>query len=235
MNAPTVLLANFPAVARVAPFVVFVVLTSLESWFGEAGRYWLYVAKTLVGAWMLWMVRSVVREMRWAVSWEAVAAGVAVFVVWVGLDGIVPTLQELWIRIGLSKARPTPTPAWNPFVRFGNGDTLGWFFVYVRLLGSAIVVPPLEEIFYRSFLYRWIARPDFASVPLGKFAWKPFIIAAMLFGVAHNEWLAGILCAATYQGLVCWKKRLGDAMTAHAVTNFLLGAWVVWRGAWHFW
>ena len=45
----------------------------------------------------------------------------------------------------------------------------------------------------------------------------------------------GILCGFAFQGLVCWKKRLGDAMTAHAITNGLLGLWVVWRGAWHFW
>jgi hypothetical protein len=31
------------------------------------------------------------------------------------------------------------------------------------------------------------------------------------------------------------KNRVGDAMTAHAITNFLLGAWVVGRGAWNFW
>jgi hypothetical protein len=24
-------------------------------------------------------------------------------------------------------------------------------------------------------------------------------------------------------------------MTAHAITNFLLGLWVVWKGAWSFW
>ena len=235
MNVPTVLLANFPAIARVAPFVVFVVLTSCQSWFGEEGSFWLYLAKTLVGAWMLWMVRSVVQEMRWKVSWEAVVAGVAVFFVWVALDRIVPTEQELWVKLGLSKAATPPTPAWNPFVQFGNGTALCWFFVAVRVLGSSLVVPPLEEVFYRSFLYRWIARPDFASVPLGQFAWKPFLLTALIFGFAHNEWLAGILCAAAYQGLVCRKKRLGDAMTAHAITNFLLGAWIVWRGAWHFW
>jgi len=180
-------------------------------------------------------VHSVVQEMRWKMSWEAVVAGLAVFVVWVGLDGIVPTQQEIWVKLGLSKAPSTPTRVWNPFAQFGNGTELGWFFVCVRVLGSALVVPALEEVFYRSFLYRWIARPDFASMPLGQFAWKPFIITAVLFGFAHNEWLAGTLCAATYQGLVCWKKRLGDAMTAHAITNFLLGVWVVWRGAWHFW
>jgi membrane protease YdiL (CAAX protease family) len=43
------------------------------------------------------------------------------------------------------------------------------------------------------------------------------------------------LCGAAYQWLVLRKGRLGDAMTAHAITNFLLGAWIVWRGAWQFW
>jgi membrane protease YdiL (CAAX protease family) len=56
-----------------------------------------------------------------------------------------------------------------------------------------------------------------------------------MFGFGHHEWLAGILCGFAYQGLVCWKKRLGDAMTAHAITNFLLGVYVVWKGAWNFW
>ena len=56
-----------------------------------------------------------------------------------------------------------------------------------------------------------------------------------MFGFSHNEWLAGILCGAAYQWLVLRKNRLGDAITAHAITNFLLGVWIVWRHAWHFW
>ena len=235
MNSLTVQLTKSPLVARVAPFAVFVVLTFGQSYFGEAGRYWFYFAKTLVGAWILWVVWPVVQEMRWKVSWEAVAVGIAVFILWVGLDRIVPTQQQLWVKLGLSKPSATPQPEWNPFLQFGDGTILGWLFVAVRVLGSSLVVPPLEEVFYRSFLYRWIARPDFESTPLGQFAWKPLLITTVLFGFAHNEWLAGILCAAAYQGLVCWKKRLGDAMTAHAITNFLLGGWVVWRGTWHFW
>src|ERR1019366_7920816 len=63
----------------------------------------------------------------------------------------------------------------------------------------------------------------------------PFLVTAAVFGFAHNEWLAGILCGAAYQWLVIRKHRLGDAMTAHAITNFLLGLWIVWRGARHFW
>ena len=63
---------------------------------------------------------------------------------------------------------------------------------------------------------------------------EPFL-ERELQAFAHREWLAGILCGFAYQGLVCWKKRLGDAMTAHAITNFLLALWVVGRGAWKFW
>ena len=72
-------------------------------------------------------------------------------------------------------------------------------------------------------------------MPLGQFAWVPFLATSAVFGFTHREWLAGILCGFVYQGLVCWKKRLGDAMSAHAITNLLLGLWIVWKGAWHFW
>jgi uncharacterized protein len=72
-------------------------------------------------------------------------------------------------------------------------------------------------------------------LPLGVFAWWPFLATSVIFGFAHREWLAGILCGMVYQGLVCRRKRLGDAMTAHAITNLLLGVWVVAKGAWFFW
>lgn len=224
-----------PARARVLPFAVFLALTLAQACFGAASQYWFYLGKTLVGGWMLWAVRSAVREMRWQVSGEAIATGVLVFALWVGLDRVVPSQEALWAKLGWNKAPAENVAAWNPFRQFGPGSALGWFFVAVRMLGSCLVVPPLEEIFYRSFLYRWISRQDFQNVPLGQFAWKPFLLASLIFGFAHNDWLAGIVCAACYQGLVCWNKRLGDAMTAHALTNALLGLWVVRKGAWHFW
>jgi CAAX prenyl protease-like protein len=92
----------------------------------------------------------------------------------------------------------------------------------------------LEEVFFRSFLYRYIIKVDFQSVPLGTFNWLAFLATSLIFGFEHNQWLAGILCGFAYQGLVCRKKRLGDAITAHAITNFLLALWIVWKGAWQF-
>jgi CAAX prenyl protease-like protein len=115
------------------------------------------------------------------------------------------------------------------------GSARAWLFIGVSMLGSALVVPPLEEVFYRSFVYRYLTRSDFLAVPVGTYAWVLFVVTSVVFGFEHYQWLAGILCGFAYQGLVCWKKRLGDAMTAHAITNFLLGVWVIEKGAWGFW
>jgi len=230
-------LASSPLSARFLPFFIFLALTALQGRLGEGSEYWVYAGKTLVGVWLIWLMRPYVPEMRWAFSWEAVVVGVGVCVVWVGLDPYYPRMNELLAKLGLS-APPDPAAApkpWNPLARYGEGSVLGWLFVVTRLAGSTLVVPPLEETFYRSFLYRYLIKADFTAVALNTWAATPFVVTAVVFGLVHYEWLAGILCGAAYLGLVIHKGRLGDAMTAHAITNFLLGLWVVWRGAWHFW
>ena len=239
-------LRDSPALVRVVPFIIFLGITMLQGQFGEASRYWLYLGKTIAGVGLVWAMRPYVKELRWAFSWEAVVVGVAVCVMWVGIDGCYPSLAQInqdYIYpilkfIGLDKwfAKPVAAipPPWNPLVQFGAGP-LAWVFIVGRILGSSIIVPPLEEVFYRSFLYRYIVKPDFMAVSLGTFQLMAFLATAAVFGFSHYEWLAGIPCGFAYQWLALRKNRLGDAMTAHAITNFLLGLWVVWRGAWHFW
>ncbi len=87
----------------------------------------------------------------------------------------------------------------------------------------------------RRCLNRFVILREFNSVPFNKFELKAFVIVGVLFGLEHFEWLPGILCAFAYQALVTRKNRLGDAVTAHSITNLLLGIWVVWRHAWYFW
>ena len=224
-----------PTAVRVAPFVIFVLLTAAQGKFGAASAYWFYLAKTLVGAWLIWEIRPFVTEMRWAISWEAVLVGGGIFFLWIGVSGEWTTQNSLWVKLGFSHPPEKFAAAWNPKEQFGIGSTLAWLFIAVRVLGSTFIVPPLEEVFYRSFLYRYLASQNFLSVPLNKFLPIPFFATAFVFGFSHNEWLAGILCGAAYQWLVLRKNRLGDAMTAHAITTFLLGIWVVTRGAWQFW
>lgn len=215
--------AASPEYPRVLPFAVFVILTLGQGQLGPDSPYWMYLVKTLVGAWLIWESRPFVSELRWAWSWEAAAVGIAIFAVWVGLDALYPRLAK-------------PEGLWNPFHQFGAGSGAAWFCIAVRVAGSSIVVPPLEEVFYRSFLYRYFVRLNFLTMPLGQFHALSFVVTSVIFGLMHpDRWLAGIICGLAYQGLVIRKNRLGDAMIAHAITNFLLGLWVVWKGDWSFW
>jgi len=227
MNSLRQHLSKSPIHARVLPFVSMLVLVFVRDKFGEDFRYWIYFAQMLFGAWCIWEMRSLVPEMRWSFSWEGVVVGVLVLVVWVGLDPWYP-------KNTLLASKGTP---WNPFKQFGDGSALGWFFFLVRTFGSAIVIPPIEEVFWRSFLYRYLVRTRFEEMPLSRMHWLSLLVTSALFGLEHYQWLAGILCGFAYQFLVVKKGRLGDAIFAHAITNFLLGVYICWKSgeAWNFW
>jgi CAAX prenyl protease-like protein len=225
MNLLREKLSASPIHSRVIPYVLIVVLAFMNKRFGEEARYWVYLCEMIVGAWCVWEMRSLVPEMKWAFSWEAIVAGVAVCAIWIFLD-------PYYHHFGAPAKEEKP---WNPFAQFGEASAMGWFFFWVRTLGSAIVVPPIEEVFYRSFLYRYCVRTDFENMPLNRFHPTSFIVVSLMFGFAHYEWLSGVLCGLIFQGLVVRKNRLGDAMLAHGITNFLLGLWAYWKGDWKFW
>ena len=206
---------------RAVPFAVFAALTIFQGRFGDTSQYWIYALKTVIGAVLLWQVRHAIKEMKWSFSWEAVAVGVGVCAVWIGLDGYYPITE----RCG----------NFNPVSTYGAGSAMAMIFIGVRIIGSSLIVPPLEEVFYRSFIYRYLIKANFLEVPLNHLQWRSFLISGAIFGLGHYEWLPGILCAFAYQGLVIRKNRLGDAITAHAITNFLLAIWVVTRHAYRFW
>jgi CAAX prenyl protease-like protein len=219
-----------PTLIRVVPFLTFLMLTFCQDAFGgTAARYWFYVAKTIVGAWMIWEMHPLVEEMRWKISFAGFFAGLLGIAVWVALPELV---RLLGINPGFLKLKLGGEP-WNPHEVFEQD--MAQFFAITRIVGSTLVVPALEEVFFRSFLYRYIAKKDFERVPLGYYLRIPFVVTSVVFGFEHREWLAGILCGMLFQFLVCRKRRLGDAMLAHAITNLLLGIWVVWKDQWHYW
>ncbi|HIL68231.1 MAG TPA: CAAX prenyl protease-related protein [Verrucomicrobia bacterium] len=225
------LLKQSPMACRVAPFVSFLILTGMQGSFGEASRYWIYALKAFLGGWMVWNLRGFIPEMKWRISWIGIITGVLVFVMWVCLDAL---LVGLGWKSSYPKLGASGDP-WNPFEFFSENALTAWGFVLIRWIGSTLVVPPLEEVFYRSFVYRYYTEADFEKASLWKFSWVPFLVTCAIFASTHHEWLAALLCGFAYQGLVCRKRRLGDAITAHAVTNFLLGGWVIFMGFWKYW
>lgn len=211
-----------PLAVRVAPFALYLALTFAQGKFGEASLYWGYALKTILAGALVLSLRKYVPEMRWSFSLPAALVGVLVLVIWVGIDPYYPAIG----RTG---------PGWNPHSFFGQGSPWAWFFIGLRILGSGFVVPMLEEVFYRSFMTRYWTSAEFTKVPLDRRDYRAAGITALAFGFAHSEWLAGILCGVLYQWLVWRKGKLGEAMTAHAITNILLGIWIAWKGDWRFW
>jgi CAAX prenyl protease-like protein len=76
---------------------------------------------------------------------------------------------------------------------------------------------------------------DFQTVEPPQLSLKSFSITVLLFGFEHNLWLAGIVAGAAYSWLYMRYRNLWTPILAHAVTNGLLGWWVVQTGNWSFW
>ncbi len=148
----------------------------------------------------------------------AVAVGVIVFALWINMDWDFATLG--------SSAAYDPT---------GLPGSTYYAFIAVRLAGTALVVPVFEEIFWRSFVLRYIVNQDFILVRIGTFTWMSFIVSSLLFGSEHYLWLAGIMAGVFYNLLLYWSRSIYACILAHGVTNLLLGLYVIRTGSWQFW
>jgi len=209
--------------AHYLPYFVFAALTYLPSLLPK-GEPWdgapllIYALKTILTGWLLWHFRKYYTELKFDAHWSAPLAGVAVIIVWVGLNPYYPHLGSGWT---------------NPTVV--DNDLLRSTAVFFRLLGSVLVVPVMEELFFRSWMARWIINPDFSRVKLGAFTWISVIVTTALFSISHFHWLPAIFAGLVFHGYVLWKKRLGDAIVAHGVANLALGVYVLAFRRWDFW
>jgi CAAX prenyl protease-like protein len=116
----------------------------------------------------------------------------------------------------------------------------GWPFALnlaLRLLRLVVVVPLLEEIFWRGFLLRYLIDEDFTAVPIGSFSWMSFSVVTAGFCLEHSfaDWPAALLTGALYNVVAYRTRSLSSCVLVHAVTNALLGAWVLQTGQWGFW
>ncbi|MBM4258824.1 MAG: CAAX prenyl protease-related protein [Deltaproteobacteria bacterium] len=210
-------LASHPAVPYVLPFALFLLLTELARWIPNS-LLWIYPLKTVVAGTLLLWFRKTYSEIMFEFSWLAVAVGVLVLLLWIPLYGGYFLLSEPQIV--------------NPYELTGS-LALPW--IAIRLLGSSIVVPVMEELFWRSFLLRYLVNPDFRQVPIGTLTTSAVAISVVLFGVEHNQWLAGIVAGLLYTLLLYRTKSLFSCIVAHAVTNFLLGVYVLMTEQWQYW
>lgn len=148
----------------------------------------------------------------------SVVVGAATFLVWISLD-------QGWMSFGHSAGFDPRTPS----------GVIDWPLALSRLLGATLVVPVMEELFWRSFVMRWITHPEFLKVTPAHVGLRALLISSVLFGLEHTLWLAGVTAGLAYGWLYMKSKNLWAPVLAHATTNGLLGLWVLQTGQWSYW
>jgi uncharacterized protein len=233
----TVLGMRHGAWVRVAPFVAFMAVLALRGAVPEPGQgagagfdtRWLYALQVLLPAAMLafwWrhygeLARQTLPTLREAAV--AVAVGLLVFVLWIHLDAP-------WMQLSMGAVSSTPG-----FVPLNAAGQLDWPLIVTRSLGAALLVPVMEELFWRSFLMRWVQSPVFEAVSPAAVGMRAVIVSTFVFVLAHTLWLAAAIAGLIYALLYMRCGKLWCAVLAHAVTNGALALWVVKTGQWQFW
>jgi CAAX prenyl protease-like protein len=210
---------------RIAPFALFMALLALRGAAAADGArgfdpQWLYAVSVLgCGALLaVWwreygeLARQTLPDAREALA--ALGVGLAVFALWIHLDAP-------WMTIGAPSA---------PF----SGSTAP-LHIAIRFVGAALIVPLIEELFWRSFLMRWIAHPVFQGVAPQRVGLRAIVLSTFVFTLAHTLWLAAAIAGLAYALLYVRTGKLWVAVIAHATTNAVLGAWVIATEQWRFW
>jgi CAAX prenyl protease-like protein len=212
------LVEKYPWLPYVAPFALFLGLTGIQQAL-PGSVLWVYPVKTvLTGA-------AVVALARWLKTqgepnaFAAAGVGVAVLLVWVLSDGLYPLIDA--------------HPAFDPYGAMSRSQAHVW--IAFRLAGAAVLVPIVEEFFWRGFLIRWLVQSDFRAVRLGTFTWYSFLVTSGLFAVEHDRWLAGLIAGVAYNVVYYRTRSLKACVIAHGTTNLGLGIYVLVSHQWRFW
>jgi hypothetical protein len=213
-------------IAYVAPFVAFVGIMALER-FVPLPAEWLYAARFLIVAALIGAVSWPYLSFRPSMPLASVAIGVAVFVIWVAPDALFGYRHHwLFENAFMGTAASSLHPRLKSHVPF----------MVLRTLSSALLVPILEELFWRGWMMRWLIDTDFLKVPMGKYAPSAFWIVAFLFASEHGPyWEVGLAAGIVYNWWIVRTHNLADCILAHGVTNAALAGYVLFTGQWQYW
>ncbi|MGO9599671.1 MAG: exosortase E/protease, VPEID-CTERM system [Isosphaeraceae bacterium] len=209
-----------PSAPYLVPLIVLVATAMISRAFTE-GFDSFYPARVIASGLCLWMYRNRYVELRLSFSWESVAVGIVVFLVW-----IVPELLAYHGSVAASAG----------LIESGHPYGARWIaWLAFRVLGSVVTVPLVEELAFRGYLTRRLIRPDYWSLPVGAFSWASFLVSSTLFGMMHSRWIEGTISGMIFALVLYRRRSLLDAVIAHATANGLIAAYVLTSGNWSLW
>lgn len=195
-----------------------------------------YTAKIAITAALLIFVWPAYREFPCKVSWLAIAVGTVGIFVWIGLCHLQLEPRLFGLLGWESMADMGERPSYNPLEQLKDSPAWAYAFLAIRFAGLVVVVPIIEEMFYRAFLMRFVVAPEWWKVPIGTVSRMAIFMGTGFPALAH---LGEIFAALAWFGMITWllirTKNIWDTVAAHAVTNLLLGIYVLMFSQWHLW
>ena len=207
------------APAYLMPFVA-ILAASLVSKAASGDFEWLYPLRFVAAAIAILYFRAELRKLNWRFGWMAPLVGTAVFLLWIAPAWWSGATQPSALGASLGALS---TPARLIWIAF-------------RIAAAAITVPIAEELAFRGFLARRVIDREFEQLPFSALTAFSVFVSSIAFGLLYGRhWMAGIVAGLGYVCVLKWRGRMGDAVVAHATSNLLLAAWVIWRGDWGLW
>ncbi len=193
-------------------------------WWQRSPEMWLYPVQTLaVAAYLWWTRRGVVWDWSLRPCLLGAVCGVAGIALW-----LVPYFAR-WVP---------EEGGFDPVEVFGADSTAVWVEYAFRFARAALVVPLVEEFFWRGFLMRWCVDRDFPQrVPIGTPGWIPYLVTTLLFMLVHHpqDYAGALVYGTIAYWLVVKTRRLMPVVVMHAVANLIMGVCAIACDLPHLW
>lgn len=201
-------LAQDPYAAQILPFICFMASILLLSTFTEIpGLY--YPVRFLVMAAILAFFYKYIRDLEWSLDALSLGIGAAIGVLWL-VTAAPPETEPSDLMLGLGAMSGTGFAIW----------------VIARVLGTSLLVPIIEELFFRGYVLR---RIDHGGMVLRIVA---FAVSSGLFAALHDRWIAAFLAGIVFGLLMLRRGRVSDAILAHMAANAVIAAWALYTQNW---
>ena len=196
------------AIAFILPLAAVMAAHILASAF-STGSHWLYVFEVAAAALVFWLFRKIYLRLIERVSVISVAAGLIVGVAWIATDPALghPSALDAWV----GKLAPVTAAGW----------------IGLRIIGSVIVTPVVEELAFRGYLHRALISRRFEAAAPGQFSLLAFVVTTILFGAMHSRWLSAGLAGAVYASTLYRTNRIADPIAAHMASNVVVAGWAI--------
>ncbi len=191
-----------PVAARILPFVLFLapvlVLPTVTLTPDQA-----YPLRAAIGLLALLAFWPALRQLPLRLSSVAIACGLLIGLAWIAAH----ILSE------------------GEHGTAGNHDPEP-YWIAARLLGTILIAPIVEELFFRSYLIQRLGSASRQHLILNICA------STAIFAALHSNWLMAGIAGLIFTGLMLRHGRITDAIQAHVSANALIGGFALWTGDW---